>query len=124
MRAMVRLTSSVAVLLVIVGVGGYVLTGAASPTALIPAGLGAVLLLLAAWGRQEGARKLAMHGAMLIALVGIAGTVRGLMQLPTLLAGGEVARPAAVYAQSLTALVLVVLLVSGIRSFVAARRNT
>jgi hypothetical protein len=124
MRAMVRLTSSVAVLLVIVGVGGYVLTGAASPTALIPAGLGAVLLLLAAWGRQEGARKHAMHGAMLIALVGIAGTVRGLMQLPTLLAGGEVARPAAVYAQSLTALVLVVLLVSGIRSFVAARRNT
>jgi hypothetical protein len=124
MRAMVRLTSSVGVLLVIVGVGGYVLTGAASPTALIPAGLGAVLLLLAAWGRQEGARKHAMHGAMLIALVGIAGTVRGLMQLPTLLAGGEVARPAAVYAQSLTALVLVVLLVSGIRSFVAARRNT
>ena len=121
---MVRLTSSVGVLLVIVGVGGYVLTGAASPTALIPAGLGAVLLLLAAWGRQEGARKHAMHGAMLIALVGIAGTVRGLMQLPTLLAGGEVARPAAVYAQSLTALVLVVFLVSGIRSFVAARRNT
>jgi hypothetical protein len=64
-----------------------------------------------------------MHGAMLVALVGIAGTARGLMQLPTLLSGGEVVRPAAVYAQSLTALILVVLLVAGIRSFMAARRS-
>ena len=86
---MVGLTSGIGALLVVVGVGGYVMTGAASPTALIPAALGAVLLALAAWGRSERSRKHAMHGAMAVAVIGIAGTARGLMQLPTLLGGGE-----------------------------------
>jgi hypothetical protein len=94
-----------------------------SRTALIPAAIGVVLLLLAAWGRQERARKHAMHAALLVALLGLAGSARGLVQLPSLLAGGEVARPAAVYAQSITAIALLVLLGLGIRSFVAARRS-
>jgi hypothetical protein len=58
-----------------------------------------------------------------VAILGLAGTARGLMQLPTLLGGGEVARPAAVYSQSITAVALLVLLVMGIRSFIAARRS-
>jgi hypothetical protein len=119
---MTRLTGTIGVLLMIVGVGGYVLTHMVSRTALIPAVIGAVLLLLATWGRQQTAHKHAMHGAMLVALLGAAGSARGLVQLPTLLAGGDVARPAAVYAQSITALALLVLLVMGIRSFITARR--
>lgn len=119
---MTLLTTLVGVVLVAVGVAGYVMTDMASPTALIPAAIGVLLLGLAAWGRQESARKHAMHGAMVLALVGIAGTARGLMQLPAHLAGEPVARPAAVASQSITALVLLVLLVAGIRSFIAARR--
>lgn len=120
---MVQLTAIVGVLLVIVGVVGYVLTDMVSLTALIPAAIGVVLVLLAVWGQRPAARRHAMHAALLIALLGIGGTVRGLVQLPTLLAGGEVARPAAVYSQSLTAVVLLVLLLAGIRSFLAARRS-
>jgi hypothetical protein len=120
---MLKLTGWIGVVLMIVGVGGYVLTHAVSPTALIPAAIGAVLLALATWGQRERARKHAMHGAMLVALLGIGGSVRGLLQLPTVLAGGDVARPAAVYAQSITAVLLLVLLVAGIRSFIAARRT-
>lgn len=120
---MLQATGIVGVLLMIVGVGGYILTHGVSRTALIPAVIGVVLLLLAQWGRKEQARKHAMHAAMLVAILGAAGSVRGLMQLPTLLGGGEVARPAAVYAQSITAVALVVLVVMGIRSFVAARRS-
>jgi hypothetical protein len=120
---MTQLTTVVGVFLLIVGGGGYVLTDMVSLTALIPAAIGVLLLLLAMWGRRPAARRHAMHGAMLIALLGIGGTVRGLLQLPTLLAGGEVARPAAVYSQSITALALVVLLLAGIRSFIAARRD-
>jgi lysylphosphatidylglycerol synthetase-like protein (DUF2156 family) len=119
---MPQLTTAVSALLIVVGVGGYVLTDRVSLTALIPAAIGVVLILLALWARQPAARKHAMHGVMLICLIGIAGTVRGLMQLPTLLGGGGVPRPAAVYSQSITALVLLLLLVMGIRSFIAARR--
>jgi hypothetical protein len=119
---MSTLTAFVGTVLMLVGVGGYVMTDMVSPTALIPAAIGAVLLALAAWGRRESARKHAMHAAMLVALLGVAGSARGLLQLPTLLAGGEVARPAAVYAQSITAVLLLVLLIAGIRSFIAARR--
>jgi hypothetical protein len=120
---MTGLVNGTGVLLVVIGVGGWVLTDRVSPTALIPAALGAVLIVLGlVAARGESARRHAMHGAMLVALVGIAGTARGLMQLPAALSGGPVARPAAVYAQSLTALLLIVLLVAGIRSFIAARQ--
>ena len=120
---MTQLTALVGVLLMITGVAGYVLTDMVSRTALIPAAIGLVLLLLAAWGKRESARKHAMHGALVVALLGIAGSLRGALQLPTLLSGGEVARPAAVYAQSVTAVALLVLLLAGIRSFIAARRT-
>jgi hypothetical protein len=121
---MTQLTGAVGAALMVVGVAGYLLTDRASPTALIPAAIGVVLLLLATWGRrQPSAHKHAMHGALLVAILGLAGTARGLMQLPTLLGGGEVARPAAVYSQSITAVALLVLLVMGIRSFIAARRS-
>jgi hypothetical protein len=119
---MTQWTMVIGAALVAVGLGGYVMTDMVSPTALIPAAIGAVLIALAAWGRQPSARKHAMHAALLVAILGIGGTFRGLLQLPTLLSGGAVARPAAVYAQSITAILLVVLLVLGISSFMAARR--
>lgn len=120
---MTQVTALVGVLLMITGVGGYILTHMVSRTALIPAAIGVVLLLLATWGKRQSAQKHAMHGAMVVALLGIAGSLRGVLQLPTVLSGGEVARPAAVYAQSITAVALLVLLVAGIRSFIAARRT-
>lgn len=121
---MTRLASSIGVLLVVVGVGGYVMTGAASATALIPAVIGVLLVALAVWGKKPTATKHAMHGAMVVALVGAAGSARGLMQLTALLGGGEVARPAAVYSQSITAVLLLFLIVAGIRSFMRARTNS
>jgi hypothetical protein len=117
-----QLTGWIGALLIVVGIGGYILTDMVSRTALIPAVIGAVLIGLAFLGRSERRRRHAMHGAMIVALAGIAGSARGLMQLPALLSGESVARPAAVYAQSMTAVALLILLVAGIRSFVAARR--
>jgi hypothetical protein len=120
---MTQLTALVGVLLMITGVAGYVLTHMVSRTALIPAAIGGVLLLLATLGKRESAGKHAMHGALVVALLGIVGSLRGALQLPTLLSGGGVARPAAVYAQAITAVALLVLLLAGIRSFSAARRS-
>ena len=119
---MAKLTGWIGVLLMVVGVGGYALTHGVSRTALIPAVLGAALLGLGHLAKTERWRRHAMHAAMIVALVGIAGSARGLMQLPAVLSGETVSRPAAVYAQSMTAVALLILLIAGIRSFVAARR--
>jgi uncharacterized membrane protein len=116
-------TRAVGIALIAVGLIAYVASGADSPTALIPAALGLLLVVLGIVGTRENARRHAMHAAMLVALVGIAGTAMNLGDLPQLF-NGEAERPLAVVASAVTAVVLVVYLVVGIRSFVAARRSS
>ena len=120
---MAQLTIVIGLVLIVLGAIGYVATDMVSPTALIPAVFGLVLLALGFYGRSEKSRRIAMHLAMGIALVGILGTMRGLVQLPAALSGGDVARPAAVIAQGVMALLLIVYLGLGIRSFANARRR-
>jgi len=55
--------------------------------------------------------------------MGLFGSIRGLLQLPTVLSGGEVARPAAVIAQSIMAVLMIIFVALAIRSFVEARRS-
>lgn len=119
---MPALTLLLAVLLVAVGLGGFVGSGFQAPTALIPAGLGVLMAIAAALARLPRARMHAMHAAVLIALLGLIGSVRGLFQLPALLSGQPVARPLAVVAQSVTAVLCVAYVVVAIRSFIEARR--
>jgi hypothetical protein len=119
---MAQLSQVVGLLLMVVGVAGYFASGVASPTALIPAAFGLVIWGVGYLAKRDIRRQAAMHVAMVVALVGIAGSIRGLASLPALLTGGEVARPLAVVSQSVMAVVLVVYLVKGIQSFLAARR--
>ena len=63
-------TRYVGLLLMIIGIGSYVLTGRTSVTALIPAFFGVVFVVLAYVARNEAARKHAMHVAVALALVG------------------------------------------------------
>jgi lysylphosphatidylglycerol synthetase-like protein (DUF2156 family) len=108
--------------LVMLGVGAYAATGGQSVTALIPAFFGVPLTLLGFLARNENRRKLAMHLAAVLALLGLAGSARGVPGLVTLLGGGEVARPAAVTVQAIMATICLGFLVLAIRSFVLARR--
>ena len=66
-------------------------------------------------------RKHVMHVAMLIALLGIAGSFGGLLQLAEVFAG-TAERPMASVVRSITAVILVAYLGLGIRSFIQARR--
>lgn len=115
-------TIRIGALLTALGLAGYVLTGAVSLTALIPAAVGVVLVILGLVAqRQPDLRKHVMHVAALVALIGLAGSITGLMALPgALLAEGGV-RPAMVMRASM-ALLLVVYLVVAVRSFIVARR--
>jgi uncharacterized membrane protein HdeD (DUF308 family) len=118
---MPTITIILGVLLIILGVVSRVLSDSPSITVLIPAFLGAAFLIAGLVALRDGARKHAMHAAAMLAVLGILGGAAALLQLPALLSGGEVARPLAVGARSLTTVLCTVFLVLAIRSFVRAR---
>lgn len=119
---MASTTIAVGVVLIVLGLGSYFLTGGVSATALIPAAFGLVIAIAGLIARDERKRMHAMHGAVLVALIGFLGSVRGLMGIGGVI-DGTAARPAAVIAQSIMAVLLLIYLVTAIRSFIAARRS-
>jgi len=116
-------TIATGVALIVLGLAGYFGAGAASLTALIPAAFGVVLAALGAAARNDARRKLAMHIAVVVGLIGFFGSVSGLLKLPRLVAGDEVARPLAVVAQSVMALLTAYFVVLCVKSFIDARRK-
>jgi LytS/YehU family sensor histidine kinase len=121
--ALPNLAVIIGLLLVIAGFLSYLLAGATSLTALIPAFLGGLLALLGYLGqRQESMRRHAMHAAAAVALLGLLGTLSGVVSFFVLLSGGFVLRPFAVTMQALTAVLCAVFLFFAVRSFVQARR--
>jgi len=112
----------VGIVLVAIGLGTYVGTGAHAPTALIPAGLGVLIALAGLLARNPRLRMHAMHAAVLVALLGILGCIPGVLRLPALL-GGTAERPVAVIAQLVTLVVCLAFVVSAVRSFIEARRG-
>ena len=120
---MAKVAIGLGILLILLGVGGYAVSGGASITALIPAFFGRAFLALGFIARKQGRRKHAMHAAAALGLLGFLGSVRGLVGLVTLLSGGAVDRPAAVVAQSVMALLCAVFVVLCVKSFIDARRG-
>jgi hypothetical protein len=108
----------VGLILILIGIGSYLLTGRTSVTALIPAFFGIVFVALAYLARNEAARKHAMHAAVALALV---GTLASLARAIPAAANGQLTRPA-VLAQIITALIMGIYVVLGVQSFIAARR--
>ena len=115
-------TIALGVALVVVGLAGYFLTGAVSLTALIPAAFGLPLAVLGLIARDPGKRKHAIHAAVVIALLGFLGSIRGVVQIGALL-DGTAARPAAVISQTIMAVLTLGYIVMAVRSFVKARAN-
>jgi len=112
------ITRVVGFLLVLLGVVGYVGTGGASITALIPAFVGALFLILALVARSLQARKHVMHAAVAIALLAVLG---GVPRIIAAVNAGDLMRPA-VLAQIAMAVILAVYVLLGVKSFIDARR--
>lgn len=105
-------------ILIVLGVASYMLTGRTSLTAMIPAFFGVVLVICALVARQESARKHAMHAAVAVGLLGgLAALGRG---IPAALAG-DAMRPA-VLSQLVMGVLLLVYVALGVQSFIAARK--
>lgn len=121
MAGLTTWTFTIGGLVAVTGIVAYVATGAASLTALIPTALGVLLLVCAVIARSPKAHKHAIHAALIIALIGLAGTLMNVVKIGDLLAG-TAERPAAIIASIITFVLLAVYLVLGIRSFIGARR--
>lgn len=118
---MANTTIGFGVALILVGIVGYVATGAASVTALIPAIIGLLLLTFGIIARNERMRKHAMHGAAVVGLLGFLGSVSGIWQVVRMMGGETLERPEAAIARSVMALICLAFVALTVKSFIAAR---
>ncbi len=123
---MARVTLIFAVLLVALGLIGYVGTGSQHMTALIPTWFGVALALfgLLAMSPIESRRKLFMHINVTIGLLGFVGAgFRAVQEFVHASSTGKPVDPIAVGAQIAMAALLLVYVILCVRSFIAARRS-
>ncbi|GIU82875.1 MAG: hypothetical protein D6687_04865 [Acidobacteria bacterium] len=110
------------ILLILLGVIGYsygLMTQNASPTALIPAAFGIVLLLLGFVSeKKENLRKHLMHLAVVVALIGFIVPASRIISK-----AGELTLNFATLMLISMALVCLVFVILGVKSFIDARRQ-
>lgn len=119
---MTALTLIVGAALTLAGIAGYALSGAASLTALIPSAVGVLLLICGLLARKDRLHRHALHAGLLIALLGVLGSLRNVAGIGEVFVG-TAERPAAVILSTVMLVVLALYLALGIGSFLKARRR-
>ena len=122
---MAKLTIGFGVLLIILGLWGFVATGSVHYTALLPTWFGLVLAIAGALAHTEDAKRrmLWMHVAVTVGLLGFLGAgIRAILEVVK--AHGEpLAHPVAVQDQFAMAAICLIFVLLCVRSFIAARRT-
>jgi hypothetical protein len=119
---MAKITLVFAVLLIVLGLAGFLATGSLHPTALIPAGIGLLLGIfgLLAITPDGNRRRLFMHINVAIGLVGFLGTMA---ELFCNLTSSQVLDLTAIFAKLALVWLLLIYVALCVRSFIAARRT-
>ena len=122
---MAKLTIGFGVLLILLGLFGFVSTGSAHPTALIPAGIGLLFVLFGVMASTENSKKrmLWMHISVTVALLTFLGTIPADIDTIRLAHGTYFAHPAAVEEKGALSLLCLLYVLFCVRSFIAARRS-
>lgn len=122
---MAKIAMAFGVVLILVGFGGFVATGSAHPTALIPALIGLILIVCGLLARTEDVKRrmLWMHIAVTVGLLGALMTIRSAWDVTRLARGAVYAHPLAVEEKALTCLFCAIFVAFCVRSFIAARRS-
>lgn len=123
---MAKLTLFFALVLIVLGIVVFIVTGSHAPTALIPTWFGVVLGILGLLAKTEDSKRrmLFMHIAVTVGLIGfIFPGWRGGRDLIAELRGQTVLRPAAMKEELAMAGICLVFVLLCVRSFIAARRQ-
>lgn len=121
---MAKTTICFGVVLILLGIFGFVATGSHAPTALIPALVGLLLAILGFLSLTDDAKKrmLYMHIAVTLGLLGFLGTAKSIYDYIRLIQGMQFPHPIAVEEKAAMAFLLLIFVLLCVRSFVAARR--
>lgn len=119
---MPRVAMLFGVIFIILGLVAYFGISSESITALIPAFLGLPMLILGYIAQNEKYLKHAMHGAAVLALLGLGGTVGGLIKFFRMIGGEQFERGSAITVQAIMALLCLIFLIFAVRSFIDARK--
>jgi multisubunit Na+/H+ antiporter MnhF subunit len=121
---MAKTTICLGVVLILLGILGFVSTGSHAPTALIPSIFGLILSVLGLFALTDDAKKrmLYMHIAVTIGLLGFLGTAKSIIDYIQMVRGRQFPHPVAVEEKAAMAGVLLFFVLFCVRSFVAARR--
>jgi hypothetical protein len=119
---MTGLTLAIGGILTALGIVAYVVTGAASVTALIPTFVGLLLLVCAALARRPALRRHSIHAALVIAVLGAVGSLMNVVKIGDVFTG-TAQRPSAIVVSTIMFVLLVFYIIMGVRSFIAARRS-
>ena len=122
---MARVTILFGVLLILLGLAGYLGTGHVHPTALIPSGFGLLLAILGLLANTEETRRrmLFMHIAVTLGLLGFLATAAAIFQYVQLLQGRSFPFPVAVESKAAMSILCLTFVLLCVRSFIAARRS-
>lgn len=120
---MARFSIILGIILIALGLVSYFGISSESITALIPTFLGVPILILGYLALNEKYLKHAMHGALVLVILGFGGTVGGLIKFFRMLGGEVFERPSAIIVQAIMAVLCMVFLIFAIKSFIDARRG-
>ena len=122
---MAKLTIGFGILLILLGIFGFVATGSAHPTALIPAAIGLFFVLFGVMANTENSKKrmLWMHISVTVALLVFLGMIPADIDTIRLAHGAYFPHPAAVEEKGALSLLSLIYVLFCVRSFIAARRS-
>jgi fucose 4-O-acetylase-like acetyltransferase len=122
---MAKITVLFGVLLILLGVASYLLTGHKFPTSLIPVAFGILLVTFGALAETPETRRrmLFIHIAVTVGLLGFLATAPALVSAVQLFKGKLFPYPAAIEEKAAMSLLLLIYVVLCVRSFIAARRS-
>jgi predicted Na+-dependent transporter len=122
---MAKLTIGFGILLILLGVFGYIATGSAHPTALIPTWIGILFVIFGLMANTEDAKKrmLWMHVSVTVALLTFLGMIPAAIDCFRLAHGVSFPYPAAVEEKAALGLFSLIYVLFCVRSFIAARRS-
>ncbi len=121
---MAKLTIGFGVLLALLGIAGFVYTGSAHPTALIPCVIGAFFVLFGVMANTDDSKKrmLWMHISVTVALLVFLGTIPADIQTIRLARGNALPHPVSILEKGALSLLCLLYVLACVRSFINARR--